>query len=514
MQLISEQLPAGASSRTVARNGVLYFMSLGLPAIMALFLVPVTVRALGPARFGLLALAWAVAEGSGMFDFGLGRATVRFVADATARGKERLREIVLASVFSQTAAGILAGLLLFALTPLLVERVFSISPDVLPEARSMFRVLALHLPVLLAASALRSALEGAQRFDISAALRIPGSMASVVIPAALAYAGYSLAVIMWALLTVRLVLVVISAIAVSRSLGIGPWRVPKSWITLVEMLRYSGWVALSTALGPLLGSFDRFTVGAVVGVAGLGLYTGAAESATRFLLIPITAFSALLPALAAADARGGRDRALVVTRAARRQLAALLFPLCLTLFAFAPEILSFWLGREFASAGTALRILTVGVFFNGLAHLPLALLYGSNRPDIPAKINLAQAVIYVPLTLALVKTLGIAGAALAWAARSAADLVLYEVASRQALGSAACDVEEKSRARRLTMASIALAAAFLGALWLGRLSLPAAFATITTALSVYALLGWTQVLSSAERHAWSTIVFRAGGKQR
>lgn len=507
----SEQLPGSASSRTVARNGALYFMSLGLPAITALFLVPVTVRALGPARFGLLALAWAVAEGSGMFDFGLGRATVRFVADATAKGKERLREIVLASVSSQTGAGILAGILLFALTPLLVERVFSISPDVLPEARSMFRVLALHLPVLLAATALRSALEGAQRFDISAALRIPGSMASVVVPAALAYAGYSLSVIMWALLAVRVTLVVISAFAVSSTLGVGPWRFPRSWSMLVEMLRYSGWVAVSTALGPLLGSFDRFTVGAVVGVAGLGLYTGAAESATRFLLIPITAFSALLPALAAADAGGGRDRALVVTRAARRQLAALLFPLCLTLFAFAPAILSLWLGDEFAAAGTALRILTVGVFFNGLAHLPLALLYGSNRPDLPAKINVAQAVLYVPLTIVLVRSLGITGAAIAWAARSAADLVLYEIASRRALGTPGGDSDEESRTRRLTLASAALAAAFLGAVWLGRSSLPFAFAAIVAGLAAYALLGWTQVLSAAERRAWSTLVFRVGG---
>src|SRR6266481_4286763 len=104
--------PATTSQR-VARNSVLYFSSLAVPALAAIFLVPVTVRALGPARFGLLALAWAVAEGSGMFDSGLGRATVRFVADGTARGAERIKQIVLASVFSQTTAGILAGLLLF-----------------------------------------------------------------------------------------------------------------------------------------------------------------------------------------------------------------------------------------------------------------------------------------------------------------------------------------------------------------------------------------------------------------
>ena len=498
-----------ASSHRVARNSALHFLSLGLPAAAALFLVPVTVRSLGPARFGLLALAWAVAEGSGMFDFGLGRATVRFVADATEKGKERLREIVRASVFSQTAAGILAGGLLFVLAPVLVERVFSISPEVTSEAVAMFKVLALHLPVILAAAALRASLEGAQRFDISAALRIPGSLASVAVPAVVAFLGHSLVTILLWLLAIRVVILIISAIAVSRTLGIGMWRPPQSWAILAEMLRYSGWVAVSTALGPLLASFDRFVVGSIVGVVALGYYTGAAETATRFLLIPVTAFSALLPALAATDARGARDRALVATRAARRQLTAVLFPVCLTLFAFAPQILGFWLGREYGeSAGTALRILTVGVFFGGLAHLPMALLYGSNRPDIPARIHVVQAILYVPLTFALVRSFGIDGAATAWMARNAADLVLYELASRRSLGIPAADSEEQARRNRLSIASLGLTAVLALAAMISQASWPIALILALAATTAYALHGWRRVLSEAERHAWTTILRR------
>src|SRR5438552_10552691 len=366
----------------------MYFGSLAVPAIAAVFLIPVTVRALGPSRIGLLALAWALAEGAGMFDFGLARTTVRFVADATVRGAERLREIILVSVFSQTAAGLLAGMLLFALAPLLVRGVFTISAVEIPEAIAMFRVLAFHVPVLLALAALRAALEGAQRFDISTALRVPGSLASVIVPAIAAPAGASLATILWILLAVRVTLALISATAVSRTLLSGRWGIPSGWSTLREMLGYSGWVAVSAALGPALGSIDRFVVGSVVGVTGLGYYTGAAEAANRFLLIPSTAFSALLPALAHTEARGARDRALAASRAASRQLATLMLPLCLALFAFAPEILRVWLGPAFAmQAGVALRILAVGVFLGGLAHLPLAVLYGAARPDLPAKFH-------------------------------------------------------------------------------------------------------------------------------
>lgn len=497
------------TSQRVAKNGALYFASLALPALAAVFLVPVTVHALGASRFGLLALAWALAEGTGMFDLGLARTTVRFVADATVKGQDRLREIVLASVSSQAAMGCIAGALVFGFAPFLVNHVFKVSPELVPEAIAMFRVLALHVPILLAAQALRATLEGAQRFDISTALRIPGSLASVVIPALVASAGGSLATILWLLLAVRVVLLLINADAVRRVLLRGRWSLRSRWKILREMLGYSGWVAVSAALGPALGSFDRFVVGAIVGVAGLGFYTGAAELANRFFLIPATAFAALLPALAHSEARGARDRALAACRAARRQLAAVLFPLCLALFLFAPAILGGWLGPAFgAQGGTALRILAVGVFLGGLAHLPLGVLYGAARPDLPAKIHLGEAILYLPLTFVLVRAFGIPGAALSWTIRCGADLLLYEWATRRAIGRCDTDLAEAARARRLALLGIGLAAAFTLIVWRGVPSVTAGLALVTIGFAGYGLLAWMRVFSVEERAAWMSMVSR------
>lgn len=497
------------TSEKVARNGALYFASLALPALAAVFLVPVTVRALGPSRFGLLALAWALAEGTGMFDLGLARTTVRFVADATVRGQERLREIILASVFSQVAMGCIAGVLVFAFAPLLVNHVFKVSRELMPDAIAMFRVLALHVPVLLASQALRSTLEGAQRFDISTALRIPGSLASVVIPAVIAPAGGSLALILWVLLAIRVVLLAINADAVRRVLIGGTWFLRPHFQPLREMLGYSGWVALSAALGPALGSFDRFVVGSIVGVAGLGYYIGAAELANRFFLIPATAFAALLPALAYSEARGARDRALAACRAARRQLAAALLPVCLVLFAFAPTILGRWLGADYATqGGIALRILAIGVFVGGLAHLPLGVLYGAARPDLPAKIHLAQAIVYLPLTFLLVRSFGIAGAAWSWTLRNAADLVMYEWATRNAIGRCETDLAENARAKRLAALGLGLGASFALIVWREPASVTTGLLLVISGLIAYGVIAWLGVFSALERAAWMSMASR------
>jgi O-antigen/teichoic acid export membrane protein len=444
-----------------------------------------------------------------MFDLGLARTTVRFVADATVKGQDRLREIIVASVFSQAAMGCVAGALVFVFAPILVNHVFKVSPELIPDAIAMFRVLALHVPVLLASQALRSTLEGAQRFDISTALRIPGSLASVVIPAVIAPAGGSLATILWVLLTVRVLLLVLSADAVRRVLLGGTWFLRAHFQPLREMLGYSGWVAVSAALGPALGSFDRFVVGSIVGIAGLGFYVGAAELANRFFLIPATAFAALLPALAYSEARGARDRALAACRAARRQLAAALLPVCLVLFAFAPIILGRWLGVEYAAqGGAALRILAVGVFLGGLAHLPLSVLYGAARPDLPAKIHLGQAIAYLPLTFVLVRAFGISGAAWSWTLRNCADLVLYEWVTRRAIGRCDIDLAENARAKRLVLLGIALGATLALIVWREPSSLPMGLVLVIAGLVAYGIIAWRSVFSAVERAAWTSMAYR------
>ena len=494
----------------MARNGALYFASLALPALAAVFLVPVTVRALGPSRFGLLALAWALAEGTGMFDLGLARTTVRFVADATVKGQERLREIILASVFSQAIMGFVAGTLVFAFAPLLVNHVFKVSPELVPEAVAMFRVLALHVPVLLTSQALRATLEGAQRFDISTVLRIPGSLASIVIPALIAPAGGSLSTILWLLLAVRVVLLTLNVDAVRRVLLGGTWIMRPHLQPLREMLGYSGWVAVSAMLGPALGSFERFVTGSVVGLAGLGFYTGAAELANRFFLIPATAFAALLPALAHSEARGARDQALAACRAARRQLSAALFPICVALLVFAPAVLRGWLGPEYAVAGgTALRILAVGVFLGGLAHLPLSVLYGAARPDLPAKIHLGEAIVYLPMVFVLVREFGIVGAALSWTLRCTADLALYEWSVRSAIGRCKIDFAETARTRRLTLLATGLASTFVLIAWAAPSSVATGLTLVAAGFGAYGILAWTNVLSAEERGAWTSMLSRS-----
>jgi len=63
------------SGRRLARNALYNVLGQGLPLVVGLAALPITLRALGDPRFGLLGLAWAILGYVGALDLGLGPAT-------------------------------------------------------------------------------------------------------------------------------------------------------------------------------------------------------------------------------------------------------------------------------------------------------------------------------------------------------------------------------------------------------------------------------------------------------
>jgi O-antigen/teichoic acid export membrane protein len=144
-----------------------------------------------------------------------------------------------------------------------------------------------------------------------------------------------------------------------------------------------------------------------------------------------------------------------------------------------------------------------------LAHLPLSVLYGAARPDLPAKIHLGEAVVYLPLAFILVRAFGIPGAALSWTLRCTADLVLYEWATRRAIGRCGIDLAETARVRRLTLLATGLAATFALIAWANPSSVIAGLTLVAIGLGAYGVLAWARVLSAEERGAWMSMVPRS-----
>ncbi len=416
----------------LGRNVLLNLMGLGVPLLVAVFAFPVLTRSLGPARFGLLGMGWAFLEYLMLFDIGLGKATVRYVAASIAQGANDVSQITSVSLSTQIVIGSLAGLSLALAAPLLVQHVFHVQGALRREAIGLFVVVGASLPIVLAVTTLRGVLEGAQRFDVSNMLKIPTSAGAVVIPAILAWRSASLPSIMLGVLVWRVLAMIATGFAIRHVVPGFRLELPHDWRRLRGLISFGSWVAVTGVVSPMLVYFDRFALGARAGLEAVGYYTAPYEGMTRLLLIPISLVIALFPLVTGLGTVGDVTQINRLFVSAVRVVAVVMGIPALLAFLFAPHILGWWMGAVYAAAGsTALRILAIGVLINAIAQLPYTFLDAAGRPDVPAKFHLLELAIHVPTAWILVGRYGINGAAIAWTLRVTVDTLLLLAAARR-----------------------------------------------------------------------------------
>ncbi len=415
--------------RLLARNAVLSFGGQVVPLAVAFFVIPPLIRGLGTERFGILTFVWMVIGYFSLFDLGLGRATTKFVAEALGRGeKENLRSLVWTSFVFNLVLGILAGLLLAALTPLLTGHLLKIPARLSEEARHTFFLVSLCVPLLLVSSVMRGVLEAGQRFDLITRVQVPAGSMMVILPFAGMLLGFRLPGIALLLITARLVVASAYFLLCRRVFPVLREGFSYNHSYLRPLLSFGGWLTVSNIVGPFLTYLDRFMIGSVISMAAVAYYTAPYEILIRLMVFPTSLALVLFPAFSSI---GTASKELIGRLYSRsiKYLILLMGPLVLIMILFAGQILRLWLGPDFAAKSTLVfQILAVGILLTPV-QVSVSLIHGLGRPDIIAKFYIAELIFYVPLVWLLIRNAGISGAALAWVIRAAVDTLLLLVAS-------------------------------------------------------------------------------------
>ncbi len=475
--------PLPSRGSLVARNTLLNLLGQVLSLAVGVATIPVIVRALGEERFGLLGLMWAVLGYFSVLDFGLGRATTKFVAQYAAEGNDvALRRVATLAVASQTAIGVLAGIALAGIVPLVVKMVLHVPAALGSEARSSFLLLALSLPFVVLSLSLRAILEAIQRFDLVNLIRTPSSVAVFLAPAIAAPLGVKLPGILVLLLLVRVI---------------------ACWVTWIA-------VSVSNVVSPILTYLERFMLGSLTGLVAVAYYTAPYEAVTRLLIIPASLATALFPALSAPPgAMGDGEAKRLLAGSVRYLLLALALPIAL-LVAFPGEMLQTWLGPAFAArSADVVRILSVGVLLNGLAHLPFVYLLGQGRPDVVARFHLLELLLYAVGAWWLVSGFGLTGAALAWTLRVTLDAVLLFAATWRLGGVSPRLLLSKGGGRAL-VAVLVLVLCGIGVGSLQGLGLNSRVALAAGAAAAYGICVWRVLLADEERAGLRRSLARLG----
>lgn len=404
------------------KNVLLNLAAWGIPAVAALLSIPLLTRGLGAGRFGLVALAWGTIGLFSMFDFGLGRAVTRLVAERLASGRDaEIPRLVWTMTWMLLGLGATLGLSGAGFAVAITDRVLDIPAALRGEAIGVVVLLAVSIPALAHGVALRGVLEAAQEFGAINRLRIPLGLVTYLGPLLALPLGGDARVAVGTIVAGRIAYW-IAHFPLMRVVHADLGRpLPPTRAAARELVRVGGWISVSNLVSPVIVHVDRLVVAAALPIAASGLYGASAEIATKQWLFTAALqpvfFSAMAAALRPAPRRAAElmDRATIVTMTG-------LLPAVLMLVAFAEPLLTLWMGPAYApEAGTVLRWLAIAVYVNALAQVPYAVLQSGVDVRLPAILHLVELPLYAALLYSLTVSWGLTGIAIAWFLRMALD---------------------------------------------------------------------------------------------
>jgi O-antigen/teichoic acid export membrane protein len=498
-----------SDGRRLVRNSALNMLGLVVPLVIAVVAMPLLIRGLGAERFGILTLAWAAIGYFNLFELGLSRALTQAVS-------RRLRTddaadvpaLVWTTLAVLLGLGLIAAMILVASTPAIVERALDVSGPLRSEAMTSFYVLAAALPMVMMSAGMRGLMEAHQDFGTVTAIRLPLATFTFLGPLMVLPFSRGLTPAVSMLVAGRLLGWSVSLVTCLRRYPYLRTGLELKGSLVRPLLQYGGWATVSSIVSPIMMYMDRFLIGAVLSIAAVTHYVTPYEVVTKLMIIPGSVLGAVFPALAATYSTDQQRMARLYDRS-QRMVLLLMFPLVLPVVALAHEGLQIWIGNVLpAESAGVLQWLALGVFINSIAHAPHTALLSAGRPDLVAKMHLAELPLYALAVWWLLHTYGIIGVAIAWTLRVTMDTAVHFFVAHRKLALDAGTALARVRLAALMLAALAVATTLTSTR--GRVLY------VVIALLLFAWLTTRSLLTPSERAAlfvWvrSARVFRRTG---
>jgi O-antigen/teichoic acid export membrane protein len=410
------------TGKSIAKNTIYNLLGYGIPLLFAVVLIPLLIKGLGTERFGILNLAWIVIGYFSFFDFGIGRALTKIIAEKIGTSQtEEIPVIFWTSFFLMLFASIIGTILLLFITPVLVYKFFNISYSLQTESLKTFYLLALSVPIVTTTAGIRGFLEAYQKFWIINVIRTFLGVFSFLGPLLCLFFTTSLFWVVLFLIFVRLVVWLFYLLECFKLNNKLKQKLFFDYNLIKPILKLSGWITVSNIIVPIIVYLDRFLIGALVSATAIAYYATPYEVISKLLLIPGALTVVLFPAFSA-NYINQPDFTRKLTAKATKYIFLLMYPIVLIIITFANDGLSVWLGNKFAENSTLiLQLLAAGALINSLAYIPFTFLQGIGRPDITAIVNLVELPVYLLAMWFTIKYKGINGAAFVWLLRMIVD---------------------------------------------------------------------------------------------
>lgn len=397
---------------SLVRNAFSNLLGAVIPALVALATVPMVVRGLGDASYGVYSLVTAIVGYFAVIDINVTAGSVKYIAEHHARRDDaRISETVFFGLSIYAALGTIGGIGLFAGAHALVTRVFAVPSALEGQAIVTLQLAAIGFFVGQLQNYLQSVPQSLMRYDIAGRIEVVFGTCVPLLTVGVLLLGYGL-------FEVILVRVIASAVncavlwrCIVRLLPALAWRKPGAALRR-ELLGFSAYSFLSRFASMSYAYADKLIIGALVGVTGLAYFTVASTLANRVLSLSYRLSGVFFPAASALAARGELQRLRGLYLKASRYVVFVNASMLVLVAVFSYQILYTWMNPQFARAGqVVLAVMALSQFVDSLTSLPSLINDGMGHPRFSGLFALARALVGLVVVYVGVAGWGIDGAA-------------------------------------------------------------------------------------------------------
>ena len=383
--------------------------------VLWLITTPFFVGRLGVDLFGVWMLANILLNSTGAVSLGLGDATIKYVSKyRSLEDMGRVLKVIQTTLAVYLGLGALIAILIWVLAPLLVAHVFNVESQNQSVAILAIRVGGVGLAVQLIDTVARSVLFGFERYDLAAKVTAPTKVVTILLLVALVYYGFGVPALMVTSIMVTLLSAVFKVYVMGRSVLKG---VTFTFALDREMLRevfgFGVYSWLQGIGGMLLGQIDRYVVAALLSTSALTYYTVCLQLAQQVhaLLSKTAAF--IFPLASIAKEGGDQAKLRRIYFKSLQVLTIAAVTIGLPIFIFASQILTIWMGSDFALEATnVLRILVFGAAIMATSIIPYYYMNGTGFVRLNTLFALVSGSIVAVSSFFLIPWVGLVGAAL------------------------------------------------------------------------------------------------------
>lgn len=364
--------PARSPGLRVAGNAAATAASAALAVLLAVLATPFMLARLKPEGYGVYVLLATLVGYYGLLDLGVGQALARTVArHLEGEARQPLADAINTALVLQAMAGIMACVALAGLAPH-ISSGLRIPPSLEAETVASVRVTGLAFLLSTVCNIFRSILAGLERFGCLALLDSLGGLATTVAAVVVVLAGGHL-------LAISIASAVVAAVLLLACAGLAgcllPWwrfRLLIRRRALRELVSFGWYVSLGRVTQTVSATSVRVLLAAMFGPAAVAQYVIPQRIIQGLGGLLSSGASVLFPH-ASRSARQRRPEEMEsLYRRTSAVFSALAFPGLMALAALAEEILSLWIGPQFAAQNWRLmQVLCFSALLASLSTVPI-----------------------------------------------------------------------------------------------------------------------------------------------